>query len=324
MIDELSERLIDWLCESIPRKLKPRRIWLKNTALGWRVLLYFDAIKNTVMKLLGNIKNEDTANRAMDEATEKSDKQIQALKEFFKEQAVWVPRLERWGRTIRFCAALVMMMTAVLGVAAMNAAQRIEPAARAIGSGRSGMAVIAASLCLLWLSSAMESGYAPVAKGVRQTYLAATLLRTGSIALLLIGYLGSYVAQGVPSNVVLQSAMIIMLFIHAVLFLGLVLFNRRQPLLLRVLSGVTGVLPALTAAAALSVCASYLFRPWPLPASGVMGALGAMLAFLGDELITIRNLGGIRLKYYSIWVCLLMVGGYFLMLLGAWVNTPIM
>lgn len=324
MIDEFFERLIDRLCEGIPKAARPWKIRLLNTAFGWRNLLYWSAAKNSVMKLLGNFKNEDTANRAMDEATERSEKQIKKAKEFFKEQAVWVPRLERWGRTIRFCAALLMMAAAVLGVAAMTSWQRMQPAAYAVGSGKSGMAVLAASLCLLFLSTAMEGGYQPVAGGVRQTYLASTLLRTGSIAVLLIGYLGSYVAQGVPSNVVLQSAMIIMLFVHAVLFFGLVLFNRRQPLFLRLLSGVTGMLPALTAASAFSVCASYLFRPWPLPASGVMGALGALLAFLADELITIKNLGGIRLKYYSIWVCLLMIGGYFLMLLGAWVNTPIM
>lgn len=324
MIDEFFERLIDWFCEEIPKALRPWKIRAQHTAFGWRMLLYWSAAKNRVLKLLGNIKNEDAANRAMDEATERSEQQIKRAKEFFREQAVWVPRLEKWGRTIRFCAALLMMALSALGVAAMTAVQRFDPGARAIGSGKSGMAVIAASLCLFFLSTAMESGYKPVAGGVRQTYLAATLLRSGAIALMLIGYLSSYVAQGVPSNVVLQSAMIIMLFIHAVLFFGLVLLNRRQPLFLRALAGVTGVLPALTAASALAVCASYLFRPWPLPISGVTSALGAILTFLGDELITIKNLGGIRLKYYSIWVCLLMVGGYFLMLLGAWMNTPIM
>lgn len=324
MIDEYFERMIDRLCEDIPKTVYPWKVRMQNTAFGWRIKLYFDAAKGTVMKLLGNIKNEDTANRAMDEVTEKSEKQIKKAKEFFREQAVWVPRLERWGRTIRFCASLAMMAMAVLGLAAMTAAQRIGPASRMIGSGRSGMAVAAASICLLFLSTAMESGYRPVSGGVRQTYLAATMLRTGSLALMLIGYLGSYVAQGVPSNIVLQSAMIIMLVIHAVLFFGLVMFNRRQPLFLRALAGVTGVMPALTAAGAVSLCASYLFRPWPLPAAGALSALGAILAFLGDELITIKNLGGIRLKYYSIWVCLLIVGGYFLMLLGAWVHTPIM
>lgn len=324
MIDEFFEKKIDQMCESIPRTLKPWSIRIAHSAPGWRIKLYGGAAKRWIIGLLSSIKDEDNANRAMDEATEKSDAQIKAIKTFFKEQAVWVPRLERWGRTIRFCAALFMMVMAVLGVAAMTAANRLSYAPAALGSGRSGMALMAASLCLLWLSSAMESGYVPVAGGVRQRYLAETALRTGAIALMLAGYLGSYVAQGVPSNVVLQSAMIIMLFIHAVLFFGLVFLNTRQPLFLRALAGVTGVLPALTAAGAISLCASYLFRPWPLPAAGMMSALGAVLAFLGDELITIKNLGGIRLKYYSIWVCLLLVGGYAAMLLGAWINTPIM
>lgn len=323
MIDEYFERLIDRLCESVPRAYKPWKIRYHTTAFGWRWLLYSSAAKDKIFALLGNIKNEDTANRAMDEAAERSSRQLQKIRIFFKEQAVWVPRLEKWGRTIRFTASLLMMIMAVLGAAMMTAQERIYPV-QALGSGRSGMAVMAASLCLLWLSAAMESGYEPVAGGVRQRYVASTLLRTGSASLLLISYFGSYVAQGVPSNVVLQSAMIIMLFIHAVLYLGLVLFNRRQPAVLRLLAGATGVMPALTAAAALALCASYLFRPWPLPAGGVLIALGAMLAFLCDELITIKNLGGIRLKYYSIWVCVLMVGGYFLMLLGAWINTPIM
>ena len=324
MIDEFFERVIDWLCDSVPKATKPWKIRYRTTAFGWRWHLYSSAAKRKIFSMLSNIKNEDTANRAMEEAAERSSRQIQKIREFFKEQAVWVPRLEKWGRTIRFVSALLMMLMALLGVCMMTAQSRVYPAPRVLGSGRSGLAVTAAALCLLWLSAAMESGYEPVAGGVRQTYIASTLLRTGAASLMLISYLGSYVAQGVPSNVVLQSTMIIMLFIHAVLYLGLVLFNRRQPAVLRLLAGATGVMPALTAAAALALCASYLFRPWPLPAAGVMSAAGAMLAFLCDELITIKNLGGIRLKYYSIWVCLLLVGGYFLMLLGAWVNTPIM
>ena len=56
--------------------------------------------------------------------------------------------------------------------------------------------------------------------------------------------------------------------------------------------------------------------------NAVLGALGASLAFLGEELITVSNLGGIRLKYHSIWVCLLTIGGFTLMLLGAWTVAP--
>ena len=47
--------------------------------------------------------------------------------------------------------------------------------------------------------------------------------------------------------------------------------------------------------------------------AGILGALGAMMTFMGDQLITLNHLGGIRLKYYSIWLCLLMTGGFALM-----------
>ena len=55
----------------------------------------------------------------------------------------------------------------------------------------------------------------------------------------------------------------------------------------------------------------------------LLSAYGENLqAFLGEELITVSNLGGIRLKYHSIWVCLLTIGGFTLMLLGAWTVAP--
>ena len=77
----------------------------------------------------------------------------------------------------------------------------------------------------------------------------------------------------------------------------------------------------LRAASACALAASCLFRPWPLPFSGIAGALGAILTFAGDQLITMTQLGGIRLKYHSIWVCFLLCAGFLLMLCGAWTYT---
>ena len=90
----------------------------------------------------------------------------------------------------------------------------------------------------------------------------------------------------------------------------------------RILGIVTALALCLSLLPATALAASWLFRPWPLPLLGVLGALGASLAFLGEELITVSNLGGIRLKYHSIWVCLLTIGGFTLMLLGAWTVAP--
>ena len=110
--------------------------------------------------------------------------------------------------------------------------------------------------------------------------------------------------------------MIIMLMIHGLFFLAMVFLNTRQPLFLRALAAVTGCAPALTASAAWAVAASCISRAWPGPLSGMLGALGATLAFAGDQLITLNHLGGIRLKYYSIWLCLLMTSGFAMMLIS--------
>ena len=279
---------------------------MANSSIGWRMQLYFGTLGRNIARLFSRVSTEEQMDITLREGSEQIDDGLAKLAAFFREQVMLLARLDERSRSIRFCAALFLTMLSVLGV---------------VATGHNGMGMAAASLCMFWLSTAVESDYAPISRGIHQKYLAATLLRSGSIALMLIHYFFSYVHQGVPSNVVLQSAMIIMMVMHMVPYLALVLLNTRQPLFLRALAGVTGVATAMTAASACALCASCLFRPWPLPFAGLAGALGAVLAFLGDELIILHNLGGIRLKYHSIWVCLLLCAGFALMLCGAWTYT---
>lgn len=306
MIDEYFDSLVDRWCQIVPRVMKPRMILLANSSIGWRMQLYFGTLGRNIASLFSRVSTEEQMDITLREGSEQIDDSLARIAAFFREQVMLLARLDGRSRSIRFGVSLFLLMLATLGV---------------VATGHDAMAVMAASCCMLWLSTAMESGYAPISRGVRQQYLAATLLRSGSIALMLIHYFFSYMAQGVPSNVVLQSAMIIMMVIHLVPYLALVLFNTRQPLFLRALCGITGTATAVTAAASCALCASCLFRPWPLPLSGAMSALGAILAFLGDELISLHNLGGIRLKYHAIWVCLLLSAGFALMLCGAWTFT---
>lgn len=302
MIDEYFDRWVDWLCEAVPAWTKPRALLFSSTAFGWRMRLYFGTAAQRLMGMLGQISNEENVDRLMRETGEKSDDSIARVRGLLSKKELAPVRLAAVGNSVLFTAPLLMLLIAALGAAQHGGM----------------LALMAAALCLQWLSAAVERGYAPVCGALRQRYLAATLLRTLSLSVMLVGYFTEYTAQGVPSNVVLQSAMIVTLSIHAILYLSLILLNTRQPLFLRALALVTGIMPALTAASALALAAASLFRPWPTPLAGVLGAAGAVLAFLGDQLITIRNLGGIRLKYHTIWVCLLMTGGFLLMLLGAW------
>lgn len=204
----------------------------------------------------------------------------------------------------RFALMLLYTALAVLGVCA---------------EGGGAMAYMAAACCAMWLSIAVETGYPPIAGGVRQRYLASMTLRTASFLMLLPMYFGGYVGQGVSSNVILQSTMLILLFAHAALTVVLVAFNARQPLFLRALSGAMGVFPALTAAASIALAVTRLAMP-PLEAAfAVLGALGAFLAFCADRAITLRDLGGIRLRYTPIWTSLMMEIGFLMMILGAWI-----
>lgn len=307
MIDEYFERLVDRWCEVVPKYVKPRMMLLSNSGFGWRVLLYIGTAASKVGQAFGHISNEENMDLFMRETAERGDNSIARVKRWFRERFLILARLETSGRNVRFCAMLFMLLLSVFGVAAVRSRS---------------MAIMAASLCMMWMSVAIESDYKPLSSGIRQQYLVSMALRIGAVALMLFSYFFSYISEAIPSNVVLQSAMISMLSIHGIVFMAFVAFNTRQPLFLRALAGVMGAAPALTAAAALACSASTLFRPWPLPLAGAAGALGALLAFLGEQLITIHNLGGIRLKYYSVWVCILEVSGFALMLLGAWTYIP--
>ena len=199
-------------------------------------------------------------------------------------------------------------------VLAESAAARRDRARR-----RKRSAALAA--CLLLLSAAMELGYEPICAGVRQRYLFSVAFRMLALAAPLADYLAQYRADGVTSNVVLQCAMIAMLSVHLAMFFALICFNRRQNLLLRVLSGLAGVLPAMTAAAAAALAVASLAKPMGLAAAAVVRAAGAVGAFLGDRLIAVSALGGIQLKYESVWEGLLLGGGLTLMIVGAWLTA---
>ena len=54
--------------------------------------------------------------------------------------------------------------------------------------------------------------------------------------------------------------------------------------------------------------------------AGIAGAGGALLAFSADRLISITELGGIRLRYTPIWVNAFLEIGLMLMVIGAWLG----
>ena len=306
MLDEWMEQKVDEACEVVPAYVNPRKIRLASSHVGWRLYLYGSSFKRAVSGFFVHIRSEQDMDIFLRETAERSDTAIARVKQFLKEKARLLAVLDDAGMRLRFAATLFLFGLASLGTLAVG--------------GRE-MALCALTACLLLLSAAMELGYEPLCAGIRQRYLFSIGLRTLALTVPLADYFGKYLMAGVASNVVLQCAMIVMLGVHLALFLALICFNRRQSPMLRALSGVLGVFPALTAAAATALAVANLAQPMGVAAAAIVRALGAVSVFLGDRLMAVSALGGIRLKYESVWEWLLLCGGLTLMMVGAWLTA---
>lgn len=306
VLDEWVERKVDQICDFVPAYTRPRAILLANSGFVWRLFLYLGSMGRAIAGALVHIRSEDDMDLFMRETAERSDDSIARLTRYLREKARVFAVLDDAGLSLRFGCSLFLTALATLGVLAVGGKE---------------MATCAASFCLLWLSVAVESGYEPVCGALRQRYLTALFLRTAALGVFLPRYFARYMEHGIATNVVLQSAMIAMLGVHLLLFVTLILFNTRQMLFLRVLSLLLGTVPALMAAAAVALAAASLAREPVLAAAGVLRAVGALMAFLGDRLMEVTNIGGIRLRYNAIWVWLLLCGGGFFMLVGAWLTA---
>lgn len=304
MLDEWFEKKVDKFCEVVPAYIHPRKIRLANSSVGWRLYLYGSSLKRTMMSGYNRIRSEDEMDLFMKETAEKSDDMMARAAAFFEEKARLLAVLDDAGMRLRFATTLFLFGLAALGTLAVG--------------GRE-MALCAEMICLLLLSTAMELGYEPICGGIRQRYLFSVCLRTLALSIPLADYFPRYIAYGVMSNIVLQCAMLAMIGAHLALFCALILFNKRQPLLLRLFSGVLGIVPALTAASGLALAAAGFAQGQM--ASGILRAAGILLAFFGDRLMAVTALGGIRLKYESVWEWLLICGGSMLMMTGAWINA---
>ena len=92
MIDEYFDRLVDRWCEAVPRTMKPRMILLANSAIGWRMQLYFGTLGRNIAGLFSRVKDETQMDLTLREGSEQIDDGLARLARFLKEQ---VPNLEQ-------------------------------------------------------------------------------------------------------------------------------------------------------------------------------------------------------------------------------------
>ena len=306
MVDEIFERVVDDLCERVPAYCRPRIIAASVSPVGWRLNLYAGTAMRAVSSLVSQVHTDEGLELFMQDAMLRSSGGIPALRRLERACAGFGAAVLSFCRRGRFVAGLFLTLLAALCVCATGGAKA---------------AACAAALCLWWLAVAMEEEYPPVCAGVRQRYLAATFLRGACMLPLLLSFFSSYARLGVHSNVVLQSAMVITLFVHLALFFSLIAFNKRQSPFLRALTGVLGFVPALTAAAAIAAAVASLGEGMLPAMAAFLGAAGALFAFAGDQMVSLTALGALRLRFGYLYTFLLPVLGFCLMLGGAWLTA---
>ena len=178
------------------------------------------------------------------------------------------------------------------------------------------MAAYALSLALGFLASAVSLPYRPISGKLRQIWVEGRILYASSFAVQLFHWFGTYLRDGIASNIFLQSAMLIALILHFSIFLAVIAFNRKQHLFLRLLDALTGILPALAAATATSLLPAALGRGGA--ASAAARTLGAWLMFASDRLDSAAVLGGLSLPLSNLITGLMTGMGMFLLLVSAW------
>lgn len=303
LIDEWFDGLVDRLCVSVPKRARLYKTYLMTTPFFWRLGLYLSALGGVLLRAVGHISNEENAEDFMMETLERGEDQFLRLRRVSDLRFGLMVYANEWIRRSRLGLLLALLMLSALSV---------------LGAGSRSAAACALAACLFFLSAGMEDDYAPVCGGVRQRYLAAMLLRAAGMGALLADSFRSYAVRDLASNVVLQGAMVAALTVHAALFFSLTAFVRRQPLFLRALSGVLGAIPALMASSSIALAASLLGQGPDMLLTGVMGAAGALLLFLSEEIGAFTQVGSIRLRYAHFWHHGFFLTGLTLMLIAAW------
>ena len=318
VIDEYFERLVDKVCIAVPKAVAPWKVKFKNTGLGWRMMLYASALSRSISTAVSKINPEEediepgSAPIWMDEADAQAAEREERRRA--KEQ------LERIRAALyaRFDAAQASLESRALGILLFMTAL----GALAVAStGRAAAGACAALCALLFAAEGMEKDYKPVRGGVRQCYLAAMLLRAAGYGVVMLSAFLAYVRQGVPNNVVLQSAMIVTITLHLALFVPLTAFNRRQMLMMRALSGVLGMLPALMAAACLALGASQMGAGLAAAMAGAALMAGSLLLFAAELIRTASQLGNAGIAHAALYARLCQLGGLMLLITGAFTGA---
>ncbi len=296
-LDEKFDQWIDALCEGVPAFIRKLYQKVGRTHLGWHILLFFNSLGRKTGEILKNFSSDEEMNRFLSGIPGRLLPTV-GLGSRGYEQHLGI-RLSVRGTRFRMLLALLVL--SAFGVAFSSGAD---------------MAICALSLALSFLGSAVSLPYRPISGNLRQIFVEGRILYAASFAVLLSHWFRKYLRNGIASNVFLQSTMLIALILHFSIFLAVIAFNRRQHLFLRLMDGLTGILPALAAAAATSLLPAAISGEGA--AAALACALAAWMLFASDRIESAEVLGGITIPLGQLVTGSLTGVGYFLLLVSSW------
>ncbi|MBQ8093441.1 MAG: hypothetical protein IJ242_07690 [Clostridia bacterium] len=303
VIDQKFDSWVDRLVVQAPVLLRIVGIRIAGSRLGWHLCLIMASIRNAIGGLFVHFRSENDMDLFLDDTTEQLQGGLGSLKQFFSRQFEWLIAIDSAGAGLRFYTQLFLIALAGFGC---------------VFSGTWEIAAAAVCILLNWVSTAFELSYKPVTGKIRQVYIAARIIAAMSMLCPVIFYYVHYRDRGVANNMLLQAMMIFMLLTHLVLYAIIILPNRRQPLFLRILSGVLGIMPALLVAATVSFSATQMGSGIEEIVRGIVRILGAILLFLGDRLEALYSLGSMRLPFSVFLLWFNNTFGLLFLVLAAW------
>ena len=303
-IDERFDRFVDRACIAVPKAFRFLGIKLAKTALGWHLCVLIVSFRNVLRDAFIHVRSEKDMDMLLSDTAEKLTRMTDSATGFFIKGAHWLLAIDEAGPMLRFHTLLFLLLVNSFGV---------------LFNGKGELSAVGACICFLWLANCFETGYGPVCTGIRQRYIAQLLCSAMASLSLLLTYFSSYLQQRISvSNAVLQLSMILMVMVHFVLFLALIAFNHRQPLLLRIISFLLGVLPALTVAAGISLAMILSGQGNAIAILSFVRVIGLFFYFMLDRLESFYSLGAVRLRYLAFWQWLLTIFSLVPLMLVSW------
>ncbi len=300
-MDQRFNYLIDKLCTIIPRFLRAFVLLFSKNRLGWHLFATGSCIKNRIRKAFLSIHSEEDADLFITESAEKLKFTHGYLKERLYAKTSILLMIDANKDGIRFSISLLAFITSSVQLFLKRTDE---------------ICWISLAVLFQWLSAAMYTDYKPISDRFRQRYLAGSFLNTFSYLCLLFIWFKMYLEQGIANNIILQSSMLILMFLYFTIYFVCIAFNKKQLLVLRIIELLLGMIPTLATATAISLAIARISSVViSNNFNSVFRLMSAGLLFISDRVEVLRKVSLISIPISgSVYMILYTFGMMFLLI----------